>query len=202
MLKKGDINYVNNYCGISLLSTLSKLFTGILNERLSHWVEESSKLYEQIGFRKSKITVDHKYVLQAITSKYLCKPRGRCYCLFIAFSKAFDRVPHLLLFHRLITADIHGNFLKILKSMYSQLFACVSTYEGLTNFFKCLIGTQQGCMLSPFLFVLYLNSYIELNYNDGSKGIFLDEMFSTFFYFFMLMTLPSFLTKFGTCRIR
>ena len=77
--------------------------------------------------------------------------------------------------------DIHGKFLKILRSMYSQLFACVSTYEGLTNFFKCLTGTRQGCMLSPLLFVLYLNSYIELNYNDGSKGIFLDEMFSNLF---------------------
>ena len=88
--------------------------------------------------KKTTYTV---YVLQAIISKCLCKPRGRFYCLFIDFSKAFDRVPHLLLFHRLITTDTHGKFLKILRSMYSQLFACVSTYEGLTNFFKCLIGT-------------------------------------------------------------
>ena len=54
------------------------------------------------------------------------KPRGRFYCLFIDFLEAFDRVSHLLLFHRLIITDIHGEFLKILKSMYSQLFACVS----------------------------------------------------------------------------
>ena len=57
-------------------------------------------------------------------------------------------------------------------------------------------------MLSPLLFVLYLNSYIELNYNDGSKGILLDEMCSNLFYYFMLKTLPSFLTELGTCRIR
>ena len=36
-------------------------------------------------------------------------------------------------------------------------------------------------MLSPLLFVLYLNSYIESNCNDGSKGIFLDEMFPNLF---------------------
>ena len=36
-------------------------------------------------------------------------------------------------------------------------------------------------MLSPLLFVLYINSYNELNKNDGSKGIFLDEMFSNLF---------------------
>ena len=96
-----------------MLSTLSKLFTGILNEILSHWVEENSKLYdEQIGFRKSKRTVDHIRVLQAIISKYLCKPRGRLYCLFIYFSKMFDRVPHLLLFPTQITTDIHGEFFK------------------------------------------------------------------------------------------
>ena len=37
---KGDINEVSNYRGITLLSTLGKLFTRILNNRLNKWAEE------------------------------------------------------------------------------------------------------------------------------------------------------------------
>ena len=37
--KKGDKSNVQNYRGITLLSTLSKLFTRILNNRLTSWAE-------------------------------------------------------------------------------------------------------------------------------------------------------------------
>ena len=38
-LQKGDLNTPGHYRGITLLSTLGKLFTKILNNRLTHWTE-------------------------------------------------------------------------------------------------------------------------------------------------------------------
>ena len=40
IFKKGDTNEVSNYRGITLLSTLGKLFTRILNNRLNSLAEE------------------------------------------------------------------------------------------------------------------------------------------------------------------
>ncbi len=37
--KKGDVNLVNNYRGVTLLSTIGKLFTRLLNNRLTNWAE-------------------------------------------------------------------------------------------------------------------------------------------------------------------
>ena len=37
--KKGDVNNVNNYRGITLLSVLGKLFSRLLNNRLIEWAE-------------------------------------------------------------------------------------------------------------------------------------------------------------------
>ena len=88
---------------------------------------------------------------------YLSKRGGRFYCLFVDFSRAFDSIPHAHLWYRLINNGIHGKMLHLLRSMYAQLKSCVKTPQGLSDCFTCLIGTRQGCMISPFLFILYIN---------------------------------------------
>ena len=61
--KKGDKSNVQNYRGITLLSTLSKLFTRILNNRLTSWAEDYGIYIEaQAGFRKHMSTVDNIFV--------------------------------------------------------------------------------------------------------------------------------------------
>jgi hypothetical protein len=41
LFKKGKRDNVANYRGISLISCLAKIFTGILNNRISKWCEEN-----------------------------------------------------------------------------------------------------------------------------------------------------------------
>ena len=58
--KKGDVENVNNYRGITLLSTLGKLFTKVINDRLSSWAERYNVYIEaQSDFRKQMGTVDN-----------------------------------------------------------------------------------------------------------------------------------------------
>ena len=65
--KKGDKANVQNYRGITLLSTLSKLFTRILNNRLTSWAEEYGIYIEaQAGFRQHMSTVDNVFVLNSL----------------------------------------------------------------------------------------------------------------------------------------
>ena len=68
IFKKGDINeVVFNYRGITLLSTLRKLFTRILNNRLNKWAEMYNVYIEaQVGFRKHMGTVDNIFVLNGL----------------------------------------------------------------------------------------------------------------------------------------
>ena len=74
-------------------------------------------------------------------------------------------------------SGIRGQLLKVIRSMYEQLKAHVRTDNGFTEWFKCVIDTCQGCMLSPLLFVLYLNEFIELLRSEGCRGIFVSECF-------------------------
>ena len=42
-------------------------------------------------------------------------------------------------------------------TLYKESECCVRTEYGETRFFKILSGVEQGCVLSPFLFVLEMD---------------------------------------------
>ena len=174
--KKGSINKASNYRGISLLCTLGKIFTKILNNRLTLWADANDIIDEsQAAYRKGRSTVDHMFILFGITQKYLSKQGGRFYCTFVDFSRAFDSIPHGKLFYRMINIGIHGKILTVLRSMYSKLKSCIKTPNGITKFFNCEIGTRQGCMISPLLFIMYLNELIAMFRRSNCPGIYLNE---------------------------
>ncbi len=60
--------------------------------------------------------------------------------------------------------------------MYSKLVSCVRTPGNITEWFECVIGTRQGCMLSPFLFALYVNEFIEMLKQNGCRGIQVEDV--------------------------
>ena len=92
ILKSGDPQDPNNYRGITVSSTISKVFTTILNRRLTKYIENNNLLSEyQIGFRKGCRTSDHIFVLKHIIDSYK-KRRKPIYACFVVFKKAFDRV--------------------------------------------------------------------------------------------------------------
>ena len=70
--KKGSLNDINNYRGITLTSVFSKLFSLILDNRIRKWAEEIEILYNcQLGFREKRSTVDCIFVLTLIINKFL-----------------------------------------------------------------------------------------------------------------------------------
>ena len=117
---------------------------------LSTLAIDEEKLYEvQAGFTKGKSTVDQVFVLQSLVSKYISKKRGRCYSVFIDFTKAFDNVSHLHLFYSLIKNGLHGRVIRVLRDMYCKLQSSVQDNIGrISEAFTCSKGTRQGCMLS------------------------------------------------------
>jgi hypothetical protein len=73
---KGDKRDPANYRGISLLSTLSKVYTGVMARRLNEWIEKRGAISEcQMGFRKGRRTVDNIFILRTTIDKYLSRKR-------------------------------------------------------------------------------------------------------------------------------
>jgi len=70
LYKKGSTKDVNNYRGITLVSHVAKLFTTIVNNRLTEWCNKYNVVSDaQFGFKKVVSIVDEIFSLQCIMTK-------------------------------------------------------------------------------------------------------------------------------------
>ena len=163
--KENDPRVPMNYRGISLISCTAKLFTGILNTRISSFLDENTELVdEQNGFRKKRSCTDHIFVLQSII-KSRQESNLDTFVSFIDFSKAFDRVNRESLLFKLLNngSKIDGKMYFIVKSLYAYTESCINVNGNFTDWFRTLQGVKQGDNLSPTLFSIFIN--------DLAKGL-------------------------------
>jgi hypothetical protein len=84
-----DLRDPMSYRGISLASTIYKMYTSILNERIVKWTDAKEIIVdEQNGFRKKRSTIDHLSSLTNIIDTRT-KNRQSTFCAFIDFKKSF-----------------------------------------------------------------------------------------------------------------
>ena len=119
----------------------------------------------QHGFRKKHECLQQISSLLNIThSRKLARNFGKklqTWIAFIDFEKAYDSVWHDGLFFAMAKFGIGGAALRFIRALYSVQSARVATDVGLTDHFSIRKGVRQGCVLSPFLFNIYINSLLE-----------------------------------------
>ena len=96
-----------------MLSCLGKLFTRLINNRLTDWSEKYFVLVEaQAGFRANMSTVDDVFVLYCLLTHVLNQGK-KLYCAFVDFTIAFDYVVRDNLWYKMIKLGIRGRILNI-----------------------------------------------------------------------------------------
>ncbi|KAK3089979.1 hypothetical protein FSP39_008169 [Pinctada imbricata] len=168
--KKGNVNEPTNYRGITIISCLGKLFTSVLCNRILDWDREYNLITDaQFGFKPGHSTVDAIFVLQSLINRTL-KKKGRLYCCFVDYKKAFDYVNRSSLWDKLIKLGIRGKMLGIIRSLYENIKSCVKHNGHLSEYFTTTSGLLQGEVMSPILYSMYVNDfemhYIEENCPD------------------------------------
>ncbi|UYV82872.1 hypothetical protein LAZ67_22001175 [Cordylochernes scorpioides] len=126
IFKSGDRDNPSNYRGIGLISNLSKLFTSILKSRLRNWIEGRSIIPEnQAGFRKGYSCQDHIFTLLSLIQLTLRRKRRKLYAFFVDLKKAFDTVPHSLLWSKLGELGLDFRFVNLIRNYFEQMTTMV-----------------------------------------------------------------------------
>ena len=94
-------------------------------------------------------------------SIFYAKENGsKLYVCFLDVKKTFDCVWHDGLFYKLYNSGINKTFCRLIVDMYTDMFSCVRSRNYKSSWFPVLQGTRQGGVISPFLYLVYINDLI------------------------------------------
>ena len=160
----------DNWRGITLLSTPSKVFCRILLGRIDKALD--SKLREaQAGFRRGRGCVDQIFALRNIIEQCL-EWKTPLFINFIDFRKAFDSVHRESLWKILATYGLPAKIISLIRAFYTN-FECSVVLDNNTvsDPFPVESGVRQGCILSPILFLIAIDWVMRQTTSDRPRGI-------------------------------
>ncbi|CAH8650448.1 unnamed protein product [Schistosoma curassoni] len=167
--KKGDLSKCENYRGITLLSIPGKVFNRLLLNRMKDAVDAQLR-DQQAGFRKDRSCTDQIATLRIIFEQSV-EWNSSLYINFIDYEKAFDSVDRRTLWKLLRHYGVPEKIVNIIRNSYDGLQCKVVHGGQLTDAFQVRTGVRQGCLLSPFLFLLVVDWIMKTSTSEGKHGI-------------------------------
>src|SRR3989454_4835877 len=111
---KGDAMECGSYRGIKLLEHAMKVFERVIEARVRGRVQIDNM---QFGFSPGRGTTDAIFIVRQLQKKYLAKKKD-LWMAFIDLEKAFDRVPHEVLWWALREVEVEKWLIKVIQSLY------------------------------------------------------------------------------------
>lgn len=142
MLYKSGIHLdVHNYRPITLINCIAKIFSQILSNRLTTWVEDNKITPEfQSGFRRERGCLDNLFSLLSVIQIHLRHPHTAVFAAFIDLKSAFSSVNHEILWKKLQKVGVSDKFINIVKNFYENVYACIKCGNEQTDFVKVSQG--------------------------------------------------------------
>ena len=153
--KKGPRDCVENYRPISKLCLFAKIFEKVVYRQL--YASLKSNISErQHGFIKGRSTTTNLIICSDYLTQCMSQ-RAQVDIIYTDYSKAFDRLDHVVLMRKLLGIGIRGNLYRWFSSYIENRCQTV-VLNGFSSKPMCIpSGIPQGSLLGPLLFNIFIN---------------------------------------------
>lgn len=173
IFKSGDKSNIENYRPISKVSICAKVLESIIADKLSYFLKDII-IDNQHGFVTGRSTVSN---LICFVQDVFGALENRCQldAIYTDFSKAFDRVDHVIMMEKLRALGIRDPLLSWFRSFLSNRKQFVKVKNCTSSEIAVLSGVPQGSHLSPYLFNCFIND-IGTNFKFCNFLLYADDL--------------------------
>ena len=171
---KGDKHQAGNYRPVSLTSVTGKILEHIVHSSImSHFQAHSILCDNQHGFRKRRSCETQLITTLHGIARKLRTGKSQVDVILLDFSKAFDKVPHMRLLHKLEYYGVRSNTLDWIKAFLTYRQQQVLLDGVQSSQADVLSGVPQGTVLGPLLFLAFINDMPEVT--TSNTRLFADD---------------------------
>ena len=153
----GERSTAKSYRPDSRLTVVSKVFEKLVDNGIVDHLEKCGLFSDfQYGFRSSRSTADLLTVVSDRIARAFNRS-GATRAVALDISKAFDKVWHAGLLHKLKSYGISGQIFGLISSFLSNRRLRVVLNGKSSQEYPVNAGAPQGSILGPTIFLLYIN---------------------------------------------
>ena len=179
LLKSGkSAKALASYRPVALTSCIVKVLERVIADRM-YFLAETKGWFSplQAGFRRGRSCEDQiTRVVQAIEDGFQKKSFHRSVLVLLDFSKAYDTVWREKLLLTMIDVGVPRSIVRWLNAFLSDRRARVCLNNTTGNSVRMKQGLPQGSVLSPLLFLFYINELAKLLPDGNVNSMFADDV--------------------------
>ena len=150
---------VQDFCPIRFMNTDAKIFAHVVCNRIEKDLCKVVKNHQHAYLPGTQLHTAIRKLKKAITSERLAN-RASC-AVNLDFSTAFDRVDRSFLIKILKGLNLDEFSVRAIQTLYLDSKAVIEIIGFLSASFKIHRGVRQGCPLSGFLFIVFIEPLLQ-----------------------------------------